>query len=545
MSSRPFRFGLGAIVALSVATGVAKADKILVFQTQNGDPQGGDAAGTQAKVVLSGLGHDVTLVSSATAALPADLSVFDTVWLVQLPAVSGSQQNALVKYVRAGGGLYLTGERACCENLNSSDQNLLANLLRSNVPMVGGTSVEGGDLMLPTAANPFGITSTPNTITRWKTLAAGLVSSVPAARAVFEKSPGVTSASVYPPEDLDQGGGCTYLAMDLTFWQTTVSTVTELSPLVENIETYLHGCADTDRDGVSDVGEAKYGTKVDDPDSDGDGLCDGYLTVPGKCVAGESPLDDFEKDGIISSLDPDDDNDGIPTSFELAAEQKAPNVDNDLIPAWSDLDSDADGYPDADEGTADNDHDGIPGIVDADDVPAPCSQEADCGGSTSGMVCDVRKAFCKPGCRGASGNGCAPGQTCSSTDSTIGRCAGKATGGNGDAGTSSGGASGATSGSGPDASVGASGGSGAAATGGSRSSGGVTGSGGVTESGDSGARNAGGGSETDGGAAHAGSGDTGGCGCTLARRASFPGSLATLATALSLCVRRRRGQRAR
>jgi uncharacterized repeat protein (TIGR01451 family)/MYXO-CTERM domain-containing protein len=51
-----------------------------------------------------------------------------------------------------------------------------------------------------------------------------------------------------------------------------------------------------------------------------------------------------------------------------------------------------------------------------------CAKDADCGGPTSGTVCDAATSQCKPGCRGSGGNGCPTGDTCTSTDGTIGTC---------------------------------------------------------------------------------------------------------------------------
>ncbi len=53
----------------------------------------------------------------------------------------------------------------------------------------------------------------------------------------------------------------------------------------------------------------------------------------------------------------------------------------------------------------------------------PCASDAECGGSTSGNVCDAATGACAPGCRGVGGNGCAAAQTCSSKNVSIGSCA--------------------------------------------------------------------------------------------------------------------------
>ncbi|RYE76579.1 MAG: DUF11 domain-containing protein, partial [Myxococcales bacterium] len=52
-----------------------------------------------------------------------------------------------------------------------------------------------------------------------------------------------------------------------------------------------------------------------------------------------------------------------------------------------------------------------------------CTQDSDCGGVTSGRVCDTANTLkCIDGCRGQGGNGCQTTKTCTSQDSSIGSC---------------------------------------------------------------------------------------------------------------------------
>jgi hypothetical protein len=51
-----------------------------------------------------------------------------------------------------------------------------------------------------------------------------------------------------------------------------------------------------------------------------------------------------------------------------------------------------------------------------------CLADADCGGATSGIICDTHVHACVLGCRGAGGNGCSASLVCDSTDSTAGTC---------------------------------------------------------------------------------------------------------------------------
>jgi uncharacterized repeat protein (TIGR01451 family) len=68
-----------------------------------------------------------------------------------------------------------------------------------------------------------------------------------------------------------------------------------------------------------------------------------------------------------------------------------------------------------------------------------CVTDGDCGGVTSGMVCDPTDT-CVDGCRGMGGNGCPTSQVCTSTTMAIGTCSTPDAGGN-DAGSPDGGSS--------------------------------------------------------------------------------------------------------
>jgi hypothetical protein len=381
-----------ALVLLAFGPSAPRADDVLVYQTTNSDPQGGDTAGPRAQEILQGLGHTVTLVAGPTPATPGNLSAFDSVWIVQLPAMSifsGLDVNALSAYVRAGGGVYLTGERSCCETLNASVQNFV-NVLTSDSGVTGyviGNLGEGGDTFAPNPTDPFGLTTTPNVLTEWATLAAGLLSvaGLPADvrdhRVVFQGTPGAGAVAI-PPEDLEAGSGCMYVAMDISYL--IPAFLPDPQPeLLENIATFLSTCGDTDGDGVSDQGETARGSAPGDPDSDGDGLCDGHGTVAGVCRDGEGIRSDTDGDTIIDPLDPDDDGDGLPTLFEQEAELACPNADDEspssARPAWRDPDSDNDFIPDRVEGlTLNLDGDACPSIVDRDDYPEGCNDPEDC-----------------------------------------------------------------------------------------------------------------------------------------------------------------------
>jgi MYXO-CTERM domain-containing protein len=490
---------LGALAA--VAPSPARADNVLVFQQQNGDPFMGDTAGPEAADILEDLGHTVTRQISTAPTLPADLSGFDSIWVIQLPPPDGVTQTTLVEYAKSGGGLYLTGERPCCPTLNGAVQNMVNRLVPdiTNITDQG----EGGDEFVA-AEDGFGITTTPNAVPEFFGGEAGLMSNIPPRNQVYKQrnGPGFVSAA-WAGEYLEEGGGCLFVNMDLSFWFDTIHPEQDKPAWTENVQEFLGHCRDTDQDGATDAGETAAGTNPNDPDSDNDGLCDGYATVAGTCVTGESVFVDTDEDGVINPRDEDDDNDTIPTSYEVGAEQAQPNPDDDSDPAWLDIDSDGNNIPDRVEGQNDFDNDGIPAIVDLGDDPENCDEDADCAVQVGSTGCDPETGFCV-----------GPGNPTGGTGGT----GGSGTGGSGTGGSGTGGSG--TGGTGT-------GGSGASSSGGTATGG----NGGNAGAGGSGGNGVGPGAE---------SSDSGGCGCSIPGEATGAASSMSLLALALLALRRRR-----
>jgi hypothetical protein len=202
---------------------------------------------------------------------------------------------------------------------------------------------------------------------------------------------------------------------------------------------------DSDGDGLTDGEEGTLGTDPHDADSDDDGVIDGQEPNPGV---------DSDGDGLINALDPDSDGDGLHDGTEMGKD--CSNADTDGTKGNC--------VPDADGGATttspldpDTDHGGIPdGVEDAnhngqidpgegdpndpsDDMPpGGCTSDSDCGGTSSGQVCDPATHQCVNGCRGLNGNGCPAGKLCTSLDETIGMCVDHGAGGAGGEGGESG-----------------------------------------------------------------------------------------------------------
>ncbi|MBI5515809.1 MAG: hypothetical protein HY909_18650 [Deltaproteobacteria bacterium] len=184
---------------------------------------------------------------------------------------------------------------------------------------------------------------------------------------------------------------------------------------------------DTDMDGIPDRIERMIGTDPMNPDTDGDGIPDGVeagpmpASPPDTDMDGRSnPLDpdddndtiptrderpmardaDTDSDTRPDHLDPDDDGDGIPTRVEAAQDMTpADDTDMDMRPSYRDLDSDGDGVPDMVEAgadptmPADTDRDGAPDYLDLDSdndcLPDSAPAEAGVARITPAMMPDA------------------------------------------------------------------------------------------------------------------------------------------------------------
>ncbi len=184
---------------------------------------------------------------------------------------------------------------------------------------------------------------------------------------------------------------------------------------------------DSDGDGLSDALENAIGSKPQDADSDDDGVIDGKEP---------NPTDDADGDGIFNILDSDSDEDGLYDGTEMGLGCDNKDTDPDALSCQADEDAGATTtsplIPDTDKGGAldgaeDSNQNGVvdmnerdPNLPTDDGIEVPCPNDAACGAADSGYVCDA--GTCKPGCRGAGGNGCPAMYTCTSTDMSIGAC---------------------------------------------------------------------------------------------------------------------------
>lgn len=184
---------------------------------------------------------------------------------------------------------------------------------------------------------------------------------------------------------------------------------------------------DSDGDGLSDALENAIGSDPLDADSDDDGVIDGLEA---------NPTEDTDFDGKLNVLDEDSDDDGLYDGTEMGKDCSNKDTDPSALACTPDADGGKtktspliadtdkggalDGAEDANQNGIVDEGERDPLLPTDDGVEVPCADDAACGAAASGYVCDA--GTCVPGCRGTGGNGCPDGQSCTSTDMSIGFC---------------------------------------------------------------------------------------------------------------------------
>ena len=130
---------------------------------------------------------------------------------------AASEETELANFERAGGGLYLTGERICCTAQNQTDQDLLNSLLKNaNLNLTSISDPVGSD---PQAINPGtidGLATSPNKLTTWTPSATGGIIGVSGNNAFISSPAGVVLGAAWDGSSTTSGtGGRIVILMDI------------------------------------------------------------------------------------------------------------------------------------------------------------------------------------------------------------------------------------------------------------------------------------------------------------------------------------------
>lgn len=220
---------------------VSASREILVVD--NGGDYGNPEPAEDAKLLLEELHYRATL----KAGLPNNLAPYEAIWYVGTNPISSAAQASLEGFVRAGGGLYLTGERPCCESLNESDEAILDEVLDLAPFRVGdgedvNSSSDFENVVNPNAVN--GITQVPYRLATWHPSAPGVIPDLPEWNTVTDGYQGVFRAATgaaWDGSEIYRGHGNVVLMMDINWLESSWDSLPEAEKFVSNIERFLTG----------------------------------------------------------------------------------------------------------------------------------------------------------------------------------------------------------------------------------------------------------------------------------------------------------------
>lgn len=203
---------------------------------------------------LQSLGHQVT----ESPILPDDLSGFDMIYYVGFTTpLTAAERERLATFVADGGGLHLTGERPCCDNMNDSLTLLVNELVAGGgitLGRQGDVPAEGGRLYFPYVVNPEakgGIAATPNPVNALRLLSPGGIAGITESENILATgNGGVPVAAIWDKDDLIPRAGRLSVVMD-TNWLHILQEDDNL-PFLVNVTAYMCGATprDEDNDGV-------------------------------------------------------------------------------------------------------------------------------------------------------------------------------------------------------------------------------------------------------------------------------------------------------
>lgn len=231
-----------ALMAARTASATCTSDAnvgVLIAGTGDG---GWTAPNDELSSLLKSAGYQVTKSPS----LPSDLSGYSEVWWVDTNPPTLAQQAQLVAFEQAGGGLFLTGDGACCETLSTA----LTSMINSMV--VGGGITAGGQGNLCTCTTNMPVNPTvvgnlataPFALTDWTVSQPGGLTGVPASNVFSYYQPGdittrKTIAAAWSGSSL-VGNGHLVVFMDIN-WTEQGYRAANWSSVAQNAALFLSG----------------------------------------------------------------------------------------------------------------------------------------------------------------------------------------------------------------------------------------------------------------------------------------------------------------
>jgi hypothetical protein len=192
--------------------------------------------------LLTSAGYSVT----ESATLPANLGSFGQVWWVDANPPTSDEQNQLIDFAESGKGVFLTGERPCCEALNAADQSIVNSVVVGGGITVGGQGdVCGCNAPLPVNPGVVGDVATqPFIVTTWQPAAPGGMANVPDSSVFSYYQPGGPETRQVVAAVWDRpsvvGNGRLAVFMDIN-WTESAWRAANWSDVAQNVAFFLSG----------------------------------------------------------------------------------------------------------------------------------------------------------------------------------------------------------------------------------------------------------------------------------------------------------------
>lgn len=225
-------------VAATAGLGKETSNRVLVFGP--GEAEISDhMEALNVESFLEGSGYEVDVEWF----LPDDLSGYGSIWHFGTEApIIPADADRLVRFAAAGGGLYLTGERPCCELLNASVEEILnAIVVRDGRIAVGGQGDACGcRVAMPVNPGAAGnVAVQPFSLTTWTAIAPGVISNVGADN-VFASYGDQVTAAVWDRTEVI-GGGRVAVFMDINWLQSYEWDEATAKEITQNLALFLNG----------------------------------------------------------------------------------------------------------------------------------------------------------------------------------------------------------------------------------------------------------------------------------------------------------------
>ena len=175
--------------------------------------------------------------------LPDELSGYGSIWHFGTEApIVPADADRLVRFAAAGGGLYLTGERPCCELLNASVEDILNAIVVGDGRIAVGGQGDACGCRMAMPVNPRvagNVAVQPFSLTTWTAIAPGVISNVGADN-VFASYGDQITAAVWDRTEVI-GGGRVAVFMDINWLQSYEWDEATAKEITQNLALFLNG----------------------------------------------------------------------------------------------------------------------------------------------------------------------------------------------------------------------------------------------------------------------------------------------------------------